>query len=250
MTAWFYYEVPLYAMFLNLLILPFSSWLLGGGLIAALIYVWMPGIAGWILVTCHAILNLYDAGMRNPPPVSGESAAHRSAGTILDHHLLYRSGRFFVCGNCIGKLFAHNKNVRWLSLKGLPYGILGIFLAATFWCIRQETPGIFLLDVGQGDGIFLTDGHGGHIWIDGGQQFRSRSRTYRMLPFLKYHRVNAVDVWIVTHPDADHISGLEGTAGAGLSGTSVVTCKSVVRRFFLPETGGTGKETRNQVFLM
>ena len=28
MTAWFYYEVPLYAMFLNLLILPFSSWLL------------------------------------------------------------------------------------------------------------------------------------------------------------------------------------------------------------------------------
>ena len=39
MTAWFYYEVPLYAMFLNLLILPFSSWLLGGGLIAALIYV-------------------------------------------------------------------------------------------------------------------------------------------------------------------------------------------------------------------
>ena len=30
-----------------------------------------------------------------------------------------------------------------------------------------------------------------------------------MLPFLKYHRVNAVDVWIVTHPDADHISGLE-----------------------------------------
>ena len=72
-----------------------------------------------------------------------------------------------------------------------------------------RTPGIFLLDVGQGDGIFLTDGHGGHIWIDGGSSSEAAVGTYRMLPFLKYHRVNAVDVWIVTHPDADHISGLE-----------------------------------------
>ena len=96
MTAWFYYEVPLYAMFLNLLILPFSSWLLGGGLIAALIYVWMPGIAGWILVTCHAILNLYDAGMRILRLFPGNLLLTGQPEPTISFW------RFFVCGNCIG----------------------------------------------------------------------------------------------------------------------------------------------------
>lgn len=208
MTAWFYYEVPLYAMFLNLLILPFSSWLLGGGLIAALIYVWMPGIAGWILVTCHAILTLYDAGMRILRLFPGNLllTGQPEPFWIITYYIVLA---FFCLWKLYRKLFAHNKNVRWLSLKGLPYGILGIFLAATLLVHPAETPGIFLLDVGQGDGIFLTDGHGGHIWIDGGSSSEAAVGTYRMLPFLKYHRVNAVDVWIVTHPDADHISGLE-----------------------------------------
>lgn len=208
MTAWFYYEVPLYAMFLNLLILPFSSWLLGGGLLAALIYVWMPGIAGWILVTCHAILNLYDAGMRILRLFPGNLllTGQPEPFWIITYYIVLA---FFCLWKLYRKLFAHNKNMRWLSLKGLPYGILGIFLAATLLVHPAETPGIFLLDVGQGDGIFLTDGHGGHIWIDGGSSSEAAVGTYRMLPFLKYHRVNAVDVWIVTHPDADHISGLE-----------------------------------------
>ena len=104
---------------------------------------------------------------------------------------------------CIIKLI--KKNV----LRRVIKTVVCIFLTMLLCYNGKEKFEIDILDVGQGDGIFLTDGHGGHIWIDGGSSSEAAVGTYRMLPFLKYHRVNAVDVWIVTHPDADHISGLE-----------------------------------------
>lgn len=72
----------------------------------------------------------------------------------------------------------------------------------------QDLSGIYFLDVGQGDGIMISDGRQKHIFIDGGSTSESAVGTYRILPFLKYHRIRQIDAWIVTHTDADHISGL------------------------------------------
>lgn len=35
------------------------------------------------------------------------------------------------------------------------------------------------------------------------------------MPFLKYHRIRQIDAWIVTHTDADHISGLTEALESG-----------------------------------
>lgn len=208
LTAWFYYEVPSYAMFLNLLILPFSSWLLGEGLLAALIYAWTPGIAGWMLVTCHAILNLYDAGMRFIRLLPGNLLL-----TGQPEPVLMMTYYLILAGFCLWKLYhgTVSSDGRRICLcrKVLSCGTACALLAVVLLVHPAETPGIYLLDVGQGDGIFLTDGQGRHVWIDGGSSSESSVGTYRMLPFLNYHRVASVDAWIVTHPDADHISGLQ-----------------------------------------
>ena len=63
------------------------------------------------------------------------------------------------------------------------------------------------LDVSQGDGIYLTDGEGTHVMIDGGRSDEKQVGKYRIEPFLKYHRVQSVDVWIISHADEDHCSG-------------------------------------------
>ena len=208
LTAWFYYEVPLYAILLNLLVLPFSSWLLGGGLLAGLLYTRIPGIAGWMLVACHEILNLYDAGMRVVRHLPGNLLLTGRPESVL--MMLYY---FILAGFCLWKMYQRsvpcNRTRICLWQKGLAGGIAGALLAMVLLVHPAETPGIYLLDVGQGDGIFLTDGRGSHVWIDGGSSSESSVGTYLMLPFLKYHRVASVDAWIVTHPDADHISGLQ-----------------------------------------
>ncbi len=62
--------------------------------------------------------------------------------------------------------------------------------------------------MGQGDGIFLTDGAGTRVMIDGGSSSESSVGTYEIEPFLKYHGIKKIDVWILTHGDSDHYSGL------------------------------------------
>jgi beta-lactamase superfamily II metal-dependent hydrolase len=50
---------------------------------------------------------------------------------------------------------------------------------------------------------------GTNFFFDGGSTDVSKVGTYRMLPFLKAKGVKKIDYWIVSHTDADHISGLK-----------------------------------------
>lgn len=73
----------------------------------------------------------------------------------------------------------------------------------------QERAEINVLDVGQGDGIYLCTSDGTNVFIDGGSSDVSDVGTYRILPFLKYRGVKKIDYWFVSHSDADHVSGLK-----------------------------------------
>ena len=68
---------------------------------------------------------------------------------------------------------------------------------------------IDVLDVGQGDGIYLCTSDGISMFFDGGSSSVSGVGTYRILPFLKAKGVRRIDYWFVSHTDADHINGLE-----------------------------------------
>lgn len=60
MTAYFYYELPVYSIFLNLCILPFLSPLLGLGLIAGMVSESSMTLAKALLYPCHLILYGYE----------------------------------------------------------------------------------------------------------------------------------------------------------------------------------------------
>lgn len=87
----------------------------------------------------------------------------------------------------------------------------GTFLAVVFLTVRL--PGgleITLLDVGQGDCIYLSEGTRRHYLIDGGSSDKSGVDGYRIVPFLKYRGVSELDAVFVTHPDSDHVNGVRG----------------------------------------
>jgi competence protein ComEC len=66
---------------------------------------------------------------------------------------------------------------------------------------------ITMLDVGQGDGLYMKLPKGQSLFVDGGSSSVKQLGAYRILPFLKSVRENRVDVWIISHGDSDHYSG-------------------------------------------
>ena len=92
------------------------------------------------------------------------------------------------------------KKVGYLGIIGLalaniviwPYVVEGSNLRVTFF------------DVGQGDAIFIQTPQGHQMLIDGGPDQKVVEKVAKVLPFWD----KSLDLVVLTHADADHITGL------------------------------------------
>lgn len=193
-VMWEYYEIPLYASFLNLLILPLVGVLLACGLLGGLL-----GVAGLIfpariiLFIPHLILLFYEKMCKLTAELPGAALiTGKPAGWML------------VCYYAV-LIFAFFLVAAWKK-KG---AALAPALLLTAWLLlpKQRETELCVLDVGQGDGIFLSTPQG-TAFIDGGSTDVKGVGKYRIEPFLKAKGCRGIDFWLVTHTDQDHINGL------------------------------------------
>ncbi len=91
------------------------------------------------------------------------------------------------------------------------YFILAILLIMAVWiwlAVFSQAPDNILevtfFDVGQGDAIFIETLNQTQVLIDGGPDKTVLEKLSQTMPF--YDRT--IDLLILTHPDADHITGL------------------------------------------
>lgn len=90
---------------------------------------------------------------------------------------------------------------KYLLLLGL--GLM--ILALISWQFHQDdSTRIVFLDVGQGDSIFIQTPQKRQILIDGGPSDGLVHKLGQVMPFFD----RTIDVVVLTHPDADHITGL------------------------------------------
>ncbi len=74
---------------------------------------------------------------------------------------------------------------------------------------------ITFLPVGQGDGIVIELPRGKVVVLDAGPGGQGSDAGERVLaPFLRARRIGRVDLFILTHPHADHLGGLTGLLAA------------------------------------
>lgn len=96
-----------------------------------------------------------------------------------------------------------SSKTKWLSL--LSIGLLNIPL---WLAVVSREPDNYLtvnfLDVGQGDAIFIETPFHNQVLIDGGPGSAVLSQLGQVMPFYD----KEIDLVILTHPDADHLSGL------------------------------------------
>jgi len=73
------------------------------------------------------------------------------------------------------------------------------------WNLEQEPElRVYFFDVGQGEAIFINTKNGEQILIDGGPSNKILPLLGRVMPFYDH----SIDAVILTHPHADHVSGL------------------------------------------
>src|SRR3989339_2089966 len=74
----------------------------------------------------------------------------------------------------------------------------------TVLSLENPTLKFYMLDVGQGDAIFIETPSGNQILFDGGQDRKILEELGKVMPF--YDR--SIDLVILTHPHLDHAGGL------------------------------------------
>ena len=81
---------------------------------------------------------------------------------------------------------------------------LGIFLFVQ----KNDNLLIDMIDVGQGDGIFLMLDNDISIMFDGGSSSKKNIGEYILKPVFNARGKNKINYWFISHSDNDHISGL------------------------------------------
>lgn len=229
LTAWYYYEIPVYAVLLNLFVLPLMGVVLLTGLFG--------GAFGCLAYGGHlAFLALPAKGLLNVCSLllSGFSAAGKLCLKLPG--ALYATGQpriwqmvgyiivLFVC-ICMLAGLGHSQIRAAKKAAGVCAAVcMGLLLIR----IPKQAQTV-ILDVGQGDGIYIHTGDGMDVMIDGGSSDVKQVGAYRILPFLKSQGVAAVDCWFLSHLDKDHISGFTEIAGSGYVIREVVLAEGIVK---------------------
>lgn len=100
------------------------------------------------------------------------------------------------------------KRVTRIGRFALMLGMAGMIILTHRWGERGKLTAV-ILDVGQGDGIFMRGPEGGTYLVDGGSSDVKKVGQYRIEPFLKSQGVGVIDYVLISHGDSDHMNGVE-----------------------------------------
>lgn len=209
-----YFEVPLYSSFVNFIVLPILTPIFVLALFGGIVGIWLPTIASFILIPCAWVLGLYEwiCELVEGLPFASIISGKPSVTVVVAYYLVLFGGVW---------LMRH-----WQKMKAdikveknekIPLLVIKKYVCSLALCIicfsliiypKAKPFEITFLDVGQGDGIYISAGDGSTYFIDGGSTSEDLVGEYRILPFLKSKGVSRINYWFISHADMDHISGV------------------------------------------
>ncbi len=188
----FFYQLPLYGMILNLMIIPLMSLLIPGGMLLLLFYK-IPVIKTLTASFITGILAVYEKSCL-------------IAEKLPFHTILPGKPEKIQIGIYLLVLLAVIVCQKKLSLW--KKWVLVICGASIMFLPGKKELTVTFLDVGQGECIYVESRRGEHFLIDGGSSSVSSVGEYRIIPFLKYQGASQLEAVFVTHPDEDHCNGI------------------------------------------
>lgn len=231
----YFFEFPLYSFILNLFVIPLMSVLLFLGIAGSLFVLWCGPVSSLLFLVCGKILWIYQMSCKLTLHLPGARLVVGRPdvwqivayyGILIIVLLLLREKerliehvdmqKYAVSGSDVnmqkhmaGKSDAGiQKRAARLGRFALMLGMIGIIILTNRWGERGKLTTV-VLDVGQGDGIFMRGPKGGTYLVDGGSSDVKKAGQYRIEPFLKSQGVVVVDYVLISHGDSDHMNGVE-----------------------------------------
>ncbi len=233
---WFYFEIPLYSVVLNLIVIPVMPVAMGAGVAGSALSLMSDAAGGAVLQICGGVLRSYDqvctwAGML---PCDRFVAGKPDGIWIVVYYLVLaglwllfryitgkreqeeeqRNSRDTIIDNSRDTITNENRRPCRESRRSCRFPGCGMLLFAVGMALicrsgsrLPDEVQVTVLDVGQGDGIHIR--HDSlNCLIDGGSSDVSSVGTYRLEPYFLSRGVDTLDYVFVTHGDDDHISGV------------------------------------------
>lgn len=203
---YFYYEMPLYSVLLNIIVIPALPAVMTAGLAgSALVCMWEPA-GRTVLSVCKAVLAGYDFLCEC---FSGLPMSRFVTGRPSEQWLII----YYLVLSVLCVLYSYMKRNNLHGSCRLPGIIMLLFsIVMLVFCragyIQDGDVRITMLDVGQGDCIHIRACNT-NILVDGGSSDISQSGKYRIEPYLLSRAADTLDYVFITHGDQDHISGIE-----------------------------------------
>ena len=199
-SLYFFGEISIIGIFLNLIVLPSVGVVLGSGIFGMLLgcinlklgaLIVFPGkmLAGFYEKLCELAGNL---------PFGTWIAGQPEIWQIVIYYVI------LVQAVLVLTYRGKSKEIqKYLS-------VFLICVALFFIAWRKTEPfSITCLDVGQGDGIVMRTPEDNCFLVDGGSSNKNGIGQYQLLPYLKNQGISKVDGILISHTDKDHISGIE-----------------------------------------
>ena len=192
---WFFYELPTYSVFVNLLILPFVSVLMITGIIMLLlpemkILMILKVIDQGILYFYQNLCIFFDK-----LPFHSWVPGKPEWWQVLIFYIVMIM-LINTCFKCKKKWKLRYK----LLVLTIPVMVVGIRFPTGLQ--------IHFIDVGQGDSICVQTDGGETYLFDGGSSSKSQVGKYILIPYLKNKGISHIDSVFITHPDQDHCNGI------------------------------------------
>ena len=232
-VLWFYGEVSVMGIFLNLLVLPTVGVVLGSGTADALLGLISIKGAFVVAIPGRTILKIYEVLVIiiGKLPFCTWVGGKPEMWQIVDYYLIL-SGAVWIY-RISEKKYKENKTAVMKKRKEiwkfrcLCAGMvcLGILLIGYK---PKEDFRIACLDVGQGDGIVIEMENQWNILIDGGSTNKSSLGQYQLIPYLKSRGISRLDGIYISHTDEDHISGVREILDYISKGLTIIRVENLI----------------------
>lgn len=197
-VLYYYFEVPVYGIFLNLVLVPLTAYVVISGILTGILAPFSLKAAAVSYGGGRALLKLFLSGCMMTRELPGASLLLGRPASL--QILLYYLGWTGIVVRLSGKQKNRmKKKIGWLLL----WVIVSFILLTTHLRAPLE---ICCMDVGQGDG-FLISSDGAVLMIDGGSSSSQKIGREVIVPDIKAHGIRRVNVMLFTHQDADHTNG-------------------------------------------
>ena len=212
LTAWYYYEIPVWGLLPNLLLIPVVPVIISVGVPGILAAWFRPEFGACLLLPISWILKGVRilTGMIRALPFATYVCGKPEIRQIILSSVLFLFLTVFLHGKKerrenSGKKGMNKKKEQKKCRKIAAAGLgLGLFVLLFRW---EPAWSLTMLDVGQGDCLILKDRQNCFL-IDGGSSSVKEVGKYRMIPYLKSQGISHLDGVFLTHPDEDHVNGV------------------------------------------